>query len=394
MRGLIKILFPFTMTGMVYISPFLSVLGVFSFVIGFLSRKVFKFEFYVFLFLTYVALSTLFYDPNSFTKFEYYRYDGNVWISLTPVFIGLVLGKYIGSDYLSKFSFVALFIYTTVFMYWLLTKGCSFGGDCSFPGLFQARNATGGFLSVIITILLVMWVHSRQKRYAFGFILGLIILSATFSRGSLLGVILAAAVFYLFIRRRMLIDIMLIVLLLIISFSVAVYFYNPLFDYSSYEIVIDSYVDSTLDTKSKNIAIRAYFLWPKVIEIFINNPIFGAGFGSFNDVFKMSGVKVYSSSHAHNTFLHVLAEQGVVGLLLLFFIIGSFRNLWLKYRQFDLIFFDSVYFAFLAVLLASFTEHRLFAPASMLIVSTMIGMFLANIRIIKKRKIYEDSNYS
>ena len=372
-----------TSTGHIFISPLLSVIGVFSLLRIFVLRKVFRFEFYLLLFFVYVVISTLAYDPGAFSEFEYYRYDGNIWISLTPIFMGLLSRQYFSETSLARVIYFCTFIYLVSFLLWMVTKDCSFSGVCSFPGLFISRNATGGFLSVIATIAFIFWMRG-VRYFSLIFFLLCFFLVATFSRGSFLGLIASAVIYVIFVRRKTLVDLHGVFFLIIFTFGIAIYLHSPTFDYSSDTGVIGEFVDERLETKSHNVAARAFFFWPKAIDLFLRSPIFGVGFSGFNDYYShpYTGFS-YSSGHAHNTFLHVVAEMGILGLGLLILLICSFRSLWLSNRASDPVFSDAVYFSFLSVVFASFTEHRLFTPASMIIVSSLIGLYLTNLRIIR-----------
>ncbi|MEO6457030.1 MAG: O-antigen ligase family protein [Chloroflexia bacterium] len=56
--------------------------------------------------------------------------------------------------------------------------------------------------------------------------------------------------------------------------------------------------------------------WQVAGNMFLSNPWFGVGIGNFNVLFNTFGVQgwPYSRGHAHNYYLHLLAETGVVGL--------------------------------------------------------------------------------
>src|SRR4051812_12842649 len=55
--------------------------------------------------------------------------------------------------------------------------------------------------------------------------------------------------------------------------------------------------------------------WFTAGNMFLSSPIFGVGIGNFNTLFVKFGVQgwPYSAGHAHNYYLHALAETGVVG---------------------------------------------------------------------------------
>ena len=55
--------------------------------------------------------------------------------------------------------------------------------------------------------------------------------------------------------------------------------------------------------------------WQAAGNMFLFSPIFGVGIGNFNTLFVRFGVQgwPYSAGHAHNYYLHSLAETGIVG---------------------------------------------------------------------------------
>jgi len=60
-------------------------------------------------------------------------------------------------------------------------------------------------------------------------------------------------------------------------------------------------------------------IWNKVLEVASHNPLFGVGLGNFRDAFFASEPWLhvelgYPSLHAHNTYLELLADTGIVGL--------------------------------------------------------------------------------
>jgi O-antigen ligase len=96
-----------------------------------------------------------------------------------------------------------------------------------------------------------------------------------------------------------------------------------------------------------------------------------------------SGLIQHSDSHAHNSYLHFLAELGVVGL-------GLFLGLWYLVINKNLRVFqllkkkgDSSYSYILSLVAAasvidlmvlSFTEHYMAAPTVMIIINSLVGM--------------------
>jgi O-antigen ligase len=151
------------------------------------------------------------------------------------------------------------------------------------------------------------------------------------------------------------------------------------------------------DPKVANLNIRYEWLWPRALTYFEQSPIIGLGFGSFDDqigsvvsYFHLLGVPSdieveHSDSHAHNSYLNILAELGVVGLGLM---LGFFWKLieWSKHgaaaaalmgggKNFAA--FRFVEISSICLLTMAATEHRLVSPSNVLILTLVISLLLA-----------------
>lgn len=80
-------------------------------------------------------------------------------------------------------------------------------------------------------------------------------------------------------------------------------------------------------------------IWGVVRDVWFDNPLIGVGLGNFRDEFYARGVTLnvelgYQSTHAHNTYLELLADTGALGLLsYLAFIVMVFRQLIRRWRR-------------------------------------------------------------
>lgn len=65
--------------------------------------------------------------------------------------------------------------------------------------------------------------------------------------------------------------------------------------------------------------------WKLAITMFKDNPIIGQGINSFDVYFNQSGIKekYYNFAGAHNSYLQILAELGIVGFILYFILISK-----------------------------------------------------------------------
>jgi O-antigen ligase len=70
------------------------------------------------------------------------------------------------------------------------------------------------------------------------------------------------------------------------------------------------------------------FIWERAVEIFVDKPVFGTGYGHYPIVapslYHTANPKRPAKNHAHNVFLTLLAETGLVGFWAFWWMIGCF----------------------------------------------------------------------
>lgn len=202
-------------------------------------------------------------------------------------------------------------------------------------------NALGMFL--LIVLMLVAGRLLQQKTRFSQIILGgyalilLFMLLLTFSRGVLLGLIAAGSVFMLLMglrqsakhwwqqtSRRMK---TLITLAMSGTFIVGM-------------IVTSVLIQQTLTTSDRNLGLRAN-IYHAAILTFAEQPITGHGLFTFGQELAriQSQPTEQPHSHAHNIILHIAAEQGIAGLIVLFVtawvIIRVIKRQWQQSRSED-----------------------------------------------------------
>lgn len=94
-------------------------------------------------------------------------------------------------------------------------------------------------------------------------------------------------------------------------------FATPLILDSTLSILTDG--TGTIQLSSREI------IWNLAIQSFVKKPLFGVGINSFDLVFNSSGIRssYYSFAGAHNAYLQILCETGIIGFLLYFCFIGA-----------------------------------------------------------------------
>lgn len=346
------------------------------------------------LFTLMALISTLLYDPHSLIEFDFYRRDGNFFIAYAPIFAGcLYMHRWDLNKVLRIFFIFAVVVNLPMYAIYIVHNGplaiLKHAND-SFGGYFIARNAAGGFFAMLFCLGVACYLQRRERLILALLGVNMLMLIGTYSRGSLLGVI--AMLPYLYFGRKRWMLATMIAGILVVSFAIAIHNTDPSVDYMGYMYNIH---DS--DEKAANVSIRYEWLWPRALKYFEQSPIVGMGFGAFDDhigrvtsYFNVFGAASdvlvwHSDSHAHNSYLNILAELGVVGLALMlgfYFkliewsqqgaaasaLIGGGRN-FTAYRFVEL---SSV-----CLLAMAATEHRLVSPSNVLILSLVISLLLS-----------------
>ncbi|MFM0136261.1 O-antigen ligase family protein [Caballeronia grimmiae] len=343
----------------------------------------------------YVTVSTLLYAPASFTEFDFYRRDGNFYISYLPFLAGFLYTHDLDlNKLLRRFFIFAIVINAPFYAYYLAHTGLLSilkHPSESYGSYFIARNAAGGFLSMLCCLGIACYMH-RPSKFLLGCIcLNVLMLWSTYSRGSLLGLVMVIP--YVVLGRKRWVLATLIAGMLVSSIALAQYFTLPHVDYMGYTFAI-----SDANEKTANVSIRFEWLWPRALDYFKQSPIVGMGFGSFDD---QIGTNVnyfglfsqplrvaitHSDSHAHNSYLNLLAELGVVGLALMLAFYWRLIT-WCQKGANDAIAshggrnfvaFRYVELSSICLLVMSATEHRMVSPSNVLILALGLSLLVSS----------------
>lgn len=357
-----------------------------------------KFIFFLYLFFIYSFCSIIIYYPPSLLSYDFYRYDGNFIISYAPLLIApFYCYKFDEVTFLKRFLVFVTVLNSIVFLIVLGISNFALLHDWNNPAnyfhaLFKSTNAAGGFISIILTLNIIVYLSERKLVWVILIFLNLIFLLATTSRGSLLGLLAGFLLFYLEFKNRRGWIVAIIASICVCQATILMVSY-PIFndyiresDLSDYinnnninDIDANAYIPSFLsvsDTKSANLIIRLIDTWPRGIDEFIHSPIFGAGFGSVNDVpLTYKGIdhfitlnsqinKKFDDAHAHHSYLHIMGELGIVGfvIFLLFWV-----SLYSYIRKNELgVYRDFLLVSYFNLSIMSFTEHRITSPSNAL----------------------------
>lgn len=340
----------------------------------------------------YFLLNTIIYAPESLMAPEFYRRDGNFFVTFLPIVIcGLVAVKIDTELVLRRFVLWAGLINAACVLIYFITGGTIvYQEDGVYHFLFEAHNAAGGYLSMITAFSLGFLLQSKglaKKLWSLVVLSNLVGLYLTASRGSIGGLLFAFCLVVILKERF----IKSTILVLTVAMVVVMFYAYPFWISAGKPLELGGggNIDG-IGSKDANVLQRVLYLWPRALDLFFESPVFGTGFGSYNDIpYHISGVPhvfafnsptelSFNSAHAHNTYLHILGETGAVGLVLTLYML-------LKMKQYiDDMEPESVRLgmklAFWVAVSSSLTEHRLFTPAQMLPFTIIYGMALASSR--------------
>jgi O-antigen ligase len=353
----------------------------------------------------------------NFLSYDFIRYDGNFFFAYIP-FFALAVPYF---DY-SKAS--RLYFYFIYFTFSLLSVAGIISlitnrqsriflyDDYDGPmlvGLNHAHNATGSVYALASIFALVFALKSKKKQKIFYIIILILCLSGlvmTQSRGAYVGFI-AGALFVIWLHYRSVLK------LILITIGMGVVSIPLILVTDLHERFIQ-----LLDFGSHNVGTRIE-LWEKAIFLFTRSPVFGIGFGRFNDVeFNINNagytlisleefvglpnifstyhfpVYEYNSAHAHNSYLQFLSETGIIGLgLIIFFWVFCYRIILKGYNTTADRFRKKVYLSSLgsiAVLFVmSLTENYFSATTMVMCLSVVVSLALGLIWQESRRDVSE-----
>lgn len=195
-----------------------------------------------------------------------------------------------------------------------------------FFGLFHAHNAAGQFFAIMAALGFAYAYNRGGKKEWFLFSVMFLILVSTYSRSALLGLFAAIVAWYCSVTKRFKWLIAIITLPVLLTIGCVMIGY-PYFKHKIHKHEKVKYtVIHAVRAHKASILIRLLYTYPRAWYLFVHSPIFGTGVGSYNNrpiklkkvapfiAYNAQTDNTYNNSTAHNTYLQILAEQGIVGL--------------------------------------------------------------------------------
>jgi O-antigen ligase len=337
-------------------------------------------------------------------SFDFLRFDGALLIAylpllliadtrLDPIFIRRTLGVFLNIMSMVALLGLAEFVESTVAPIGLsqlpeslqLIHNASLSSGI-FHGFFRAHNAAGAVYSIAALLSFALLARAKNPSLlswpALWFAANVIGIVLTQSRTAYVAFL--ATLIIMFFRQRTFLK---------ASVKYAFPILLPLLYLLLVQPAVTHRAEQVSDLEDPNIVTR-FIYYQRAIEDFSLSPIVGTGFGRFNDQLKIySGVPhllffatggsiVDDDSHAHNSYLHFLAEGGLVGLALMLGVwIATFR--WIGHQKqifaegsFGHCFALGLQACIVLEFFMSFTEHMMGTAVSALAIFTLVGLFL------------------
>ncbi|MFY0632897.1 MAG: O-antigen ligase family protein [Vannielia sp.] len=336
------------------------------------------------LLIALTTLSTLLYDPASFASFSFYRRDGNFFVTMAALVSGIVMVQAGSARMLLRLL--------TVLSLLAFAAGYPFDSNkLSANALFLAHNAAGGFYAAIALISLYVF-RGRWRLILFCALCLAVFLTG--SRGSILALFTTSCFAALGTGRRLRWLVFLGLLGLTLATAVEGHikhyetthaFYKVEYSPRAQRYFHANYEGSALLWgNSVNVFNRSAILWPRAIDLWLQAPLLGVGFGAYDDehappenpAMILPDPVNHSDAHAHHSFLNVLAEQGAVGLLLVLLAFARIDRL-LSRSSDPICRLGSL--LIMLLLLMSLTEHRLYTPSNAIPVVYVIAFALTRL---------------
>lgn len=328
----------------------------------------------------WVMASVLIYNAASLLEFDFYRKDGNFFISYTVLLVLLFLpfGVNIDTHKWTRWLFVGFFLLSCA-GFLLMPGETTEEGKSVHHFFFVSHNAAGGFYSIIAAVSLGIYLRTRKRGYLFFTAAFAFFLYASDSRGSLLAIVAAAGYALTGFRKPALV----FLLFLVVQFAVVSQTYpewvrmGKVMSENANFVIWGGGQGMTFQRAGTFID-RLYFLWPRALDNMLHSPVVGLGFGSFDDLYyhyidaiphmlavKDGAVVRHSDSHAHNSTFTLLAEIGIVGYALFVLLFSELLKALQALKRYDPAMSYALILAFWTCVFSSATEHRITTPSQM-----------------------------
>lgn len=296
-----------------------------------------------------------------------------------------------------------------------------------FIGLLTSHTGAGAFWATLTAFLLAYSLRIHDRRLQLLAIAAALLTLSTGGRAATLGLI--AVVAWLVLQgdlvKRQTLGVVIPVTMLVAAGGWGIFMLVPdvsarmaeMFSARTFSTVMHTVDEPTLgdasgyfysggDLEHHNLVIRV-FLWKYSLHLFRKSPLLGIGFGRFNDTsLEFAGIPylanlavdgqrhlesgiqwerdqlMTSTGNAHNSYLHTLAETGIIGLVLLLYLWGFlYANCRSRdgdsAQPFDIAYCHGCRAMVVSLFATALPGHALAAPSGGILLTSVIGAWLA-----------------
>ena len=295
----------FSFTNLLPASFALLALGAFSKLI--IDFKIKRHVIYVGIFILYLITSIFINYKNVFeiSILDFLRRDGKL-ITIGAMFILFSIlsnvknhnKQFVSAIYtLNILNILFLLIYSSGYNYIQVFSEKNISSEIYRFG-FEAHNSAAAYLLGLFILTIMLPEIKKLHKFLFSFFIFISIYYAH-SRGIYIS-LFVFLIMHVFRVKNL--GLLLIFGYILVSFIIG-------------EISLFLFGDNNdLLGRGETIRERIFHYYPLATSLFHDNLLFGIGFGKFDDI---DNLIVHTDAHAHNSLLHVLAELGLIGFLLL-----------------------------------------------------------------------------
>lgn len=288
-----------------------------------------------------------------------------VWRMMPFVIVLVTVQKKEESKKVLIFSLIGIFIG----MIYLIYQGVN--GNHRASGFFGHAMTFAGYLCLYIPVFLTSFLNGNiLKRYnwTFGilFIMGCISIVLNGTRGAWIALIpvVSFILFYYIYRKKM------------AALTCILFICIGVFALSNNNHVIKRFSTITDTTKIESNTERI-LMWKSAWNMFLDHPVLGVGLGQYKDNFHNKYILPEAKqrqNHAHNNFMQMLAENGLIGFIgfmtmITFFVVNSFKRFIHTSSPYALMISMSI----LALVLQGLTEYNFGNSAVMKCMWLLLG---------------------
>lgn len=214
-----------------------------------------------------------------------------------------------------------------------------------------------GYLLQMIPLILVFFVEDQEVSKRWRVVFGMALIFSTVAlvyngtRGAWIAVILTL-LFYGFLNIKKKPKILLGMFTLFVIIGI-IAFHSP-----SLKHRIDTIDDDKFQSNAERLLI-----WHSAWNMFLDHPITGVGIGNYEKAYKEQYIspkaKEPKLSHAHNNFLQVLADRGIIGFFGFTYLFGYILfNAYRSYSKCKDLWGLAIFLVTISLLLQGFTEYN------------------------------------